>query len=77
MAKVSNPYAFNFAAINSCEKQLKAFERAISKTPNTKPWSKHCFHFSFSLIIQSWARKHFENPHCWIESILSKKGCCL
>ena len=25
-------------------------ERLASKTPNTKPWSKHWFYFTFSMI---------------------------
>ena len=51
-ADFSNPYAFNFATNNSCERLSKACERSVNKTPNIKLWSKHCFHFSISLIIQ-------------------------
>ena len=49
--EVSNSYAFNFTANDSCRRQSKAFKRFVNKTPNTKPRFKQCFHFSVSLII--------------------------
>ena len=43
--EVANPYVINFEDNNSYERKSKAFERSFSKSPNTKPWSKHCFRF--------------------------------
>ena len=40
-----NPYAFNFATINSCDKQSNAFDRPVNSTPNAFLLSIGDFHF--------------------------------
>ena len=70
--EISALYVINFAINSSCERQLKAFKRSFSNASETKPWSRHCLHFSNKLIKQCWALKPFLNPHWYFGSILSK-----
>ena len=34
----------------TCVEDSQKLKRLASKTPNTKPWSKHWFYFTFSMI---------------------------
>lgn len=40
---------FKSADENSYEKLSRVFKKSVSKTLNTKPWSKHCLYFSEKL----------------------------
>ena len=68
MAEELNPYAFNFAMVNSCNKQSNAFESSVNGTPNDFPLSTDVFLFSYIANRKFCALKSLQKPHWYFHS---------
>ena len=60
---------FNFAANKSCERQ----PINLAKHQTLNLGLNIAYNFLLSLKIQCSALKSFQNSHCWIERILSRR----